>query len=355
MFSRGLKPLELKTPYPFYRRVLLDYVTKEGRTFVIPTGEWIKELGKKPVLLDSSGSSYDLLPVPISMVNSLFKEKYGIVHVLRYFENAPEAKELVPSKNAGENKYGLREYFNSVAGAYEDSITGNPVQLYMRNISTKVLSEYAGTGQKVLDLGCGIMLESIIIAEKVDLSCADVSDEMLKIARSRWSGGKNVQFYETTQGLEGVPGVYSLIFCTYGLLELVRSSTLRNFLDNHLTSGGLFIGTFWNRFGMQDNMLALLKGNFSYLKEKLSGQLSGGLGRYPLYTELKDYRKVLPKDDYEIVETDGICVLTPPYNYLRLSQNRRLIEALSNLDRAVSGMGVFRSIGDYTLVVARKK
>jgi len=102
--------------------------------------------------------------------------------------------------------------------------------------------------KKVLDIGAGTGLFSQFVSDvRPDLhfTLADLSSEMLKVARQRFAGESNFEFIEIDFSKDPLPGKFDLIISSLAIhhLEDTDKAKLYKSVYKALNDGGLFINT----------------------------------------------------------------------------------------------------------------
>lgn len=355
MYSGEPSNIVVTTPEPFLRKITLNFVYLKGKAVVIPEGKWMDETGEKRLVLDRSGKVLRMVPLPVSEVSESFVVKYGADHFKKYFGAAETAYALEYSDESNDISGMVENYFDRVSASYQEDVLSDPVQAYMREITADALEAQSPDGSRVLDLGCGIMLESSPLWKRVKLEGADISGEMLKKASERFPSGSGVVLRKTDMMLNGEFGKYDIIFTSYGFLELVPAGIIRAFLKDHLERNGKFIGVFWNRLGIADLVLSALTGKFTYIRDKISGRIPPGGSRFPFCVEIRRIRDILPRDGFDIIARSGICFSMPPYNYTFWRKIRGYREAAHRVDAIFRNSSALSSFSDYTMVIACRK
>lgn len=342
------------TPRPFMRILKLNYVSREGITYVIPTGSWIEETGTPRHITDMHEDSYSLVETPIEEVRNLFIEKYGYRHYSKYFSSSVTAFRLDEPIGLQDPFSLTEEYFDSISSTYADEVESNPIQKYMRTATRSFLRKHIAKGDSLLDLGCGPMLETWDLSNMVNLEGADISSKMLEEASAKLKD-PTVVLRKTDMKLGGHFGNYDVIFSSYGLTELVDSRTIRDFLERHLKRGGKFVFAFWNRFGILDLALSTMKGRTGYIKERMHGTVHPGTSRFPMLVEAVRPEEIIPPDLFRVIEKKGLCFITPPYNYDFAKKRKMILKITGKIDSAFAKCSVFAPIADYTLIAAVRK
>lgn len=294
--------------------------------------------------------------VDVEIVKAAFIEKYGNKHVLHHFQSAALAIALRPLKYGPFCENEIQNIFDSISSSYAEEVTKNPVQNYMRQRTSSVLMKYVRSGDSVLDLGSGPMLETLEVPFDIELTAADISGGMLYEAekRARNRGRFNVAYVKTDMHLAGNFSQYDIIFTTFGLLELLSPKTIAEFASKHLKGRRILILSFWNKFGLMDNILSVATGRgLKYFKQKLTGKVYPGRSRFPvevLSASMSEISKALPADP---VEKEGICLVVPPYCYTNLIGKFRFDGLLTAVDSAASKLPGAWLLCDYVVAVFR--
>ncbi len=339
------------------RKVNALFVEKDGQIAVIPNGEW-----KEAVIAANSaivnGLRYTVTPVEVGSVIQEFIEKYGEERIIRYFHGSSNAL-LLKIANKADHYDGVdltSRYFDLIAGKYESEVNSNPVQVYMRSITGEALRKHAKKGFRVLDIGCGTMMESRQLVGDCFVTGMDASALMLDKARGSIDplNIDRVEFLKVGAELKQDIGKFDVIFSSFGYLE---SSNLEQFLtyaESHLSDEGKIIFTLWNRIGLMDILLSIATLKLGYLRRKLVSRRDIPGTRYPLPVHPRLPRNTSGKT-LRLEEVSGICVIFPPYNYTRLGNSLLNHRALVRLDRILSRLPLFRYLGDFSLLVMARR
>ena len=339
---------------PYQRELELNYVTKDEKIIVIPTGEWIEELKIFPYARVNSVNLRASL-VGIDDYVGLFVDKYGQEHFHRYFSGCAEVVLFEPVQ--GEPKYDsdiLGAVFDSITDKYFEELNSNWVQKYMREQTVRVLERYARDGSTILDLGCGPDSEVLRIHKKIYTTEVDVSEAALKKSREiHEKDGKDIRWILQRNNSEFL-GNYDIVFSSYGYLNIETLPSVAHLLDTNLKVGGLFIGSFMNRYGLFDLLLSLFQGRGKYIGERISGRLTVNDSRYNTisfprapgyFDELKGMKHRYRR---------GVCTILPSYNYKRLIVLAERSGFMGLLDELIGSFPLIWAISDYVIFVYEK-
>ncbi|MEM3313140.1 MAG: class I SAM-dependent methyltransferase [Thermoplasmatales archaeon] len=343
--------IELEIGGPFMRVIETNFV-KDGESIVIiPTGNWLHELAIYPYVRLGETVMKATVSTDTRYIE-MFKEKYGLEHFSRYFSKARESIVLTPcGSEPGYNYDHLGKIFDIANENYISAVKENWVQLYMRRETLRLLKRYANKGDRILDLGCGPMSEVLSLGDDFLITEVDVSERALSEARK--TGRSNVN-YILFRGPESISGIYDIVFSSYGFLNTEGKENVISILEKNLRPGGIFIGSFLNKFGAMDILLNFVLGRFDYCRQRISGFLPVNFSRYNLLSYPRSPSYLLDSPLLTKEERRGICLISPPYNFTRLVKILGKLRIIENLDRVLSGLPLVWAISDYILFAYRK-
>jgi SAM-dependent methyltransferase len=149
--------------------------------------------------------------------------------------------------------------FDQSAERYDLEAEANAAMAHMRRVSLAVLGDSFGTGQHVLELGCGTGEEAVALArDGIRVLATDVSSRMLDVARGKVSAAGLEQAVQTRQlaagelsvlldelGREAFDGAYSSFGALNGEPDLFEVGSA---LAKLIRPGGRLVASIMNRF-----------------------------------------------------------------------------------------------------------
>ncbi len=342
---------------PFERKVEVNFVQKDGKMIVIPTGSWADDLRVYPFARVNTKTMKATFDSADSYIE-IFKEKYGENHFSRYFSRSEDVIVLEPcDREPGYSYETLGSLFDRITAQYSKEILSNWVQRYMREQSFGVLDRFVQDGNAILDLGCGPSSEVIKLDKRLEITEVDVSKVALDISREAHTPGMaNIKWILLRKDND-ILGEYDIIFSSYGYLNIESPANVIRLLNNNLKLGGYFIGSFMNRYGLLDLLVSLLQRRWNYVKERTRGHLPAGSSRFNALSFPRSPNYLASLEGLKIEERRGICFVIPPYNYSRLVDAFERIgftELLKSLDSHLGSFPILWSGSDYILFVCRK-
>lgn len=114
----------------------------------------------------------------------------------------------------------------------------------------KIIREYKPGAKNILDYGCGTGNHTEILSLRgYKISCIDKDENMLKIAKQKLSGHKNIQFYNTEERDKIKPNSIDICITLFDVISFMHSNEeINDFLSYSkkiLKKEGLFIFDFW--------------------------------------------------------------------------------------------------------------
>lgn len=339
---------------PFQRVLKVNFVVKDQKTVLIPTGKWIKDLEIYPYC------SLDGVKMKVSFEAAdnyidLFKSKYGSEHFNRFFKDASRVVVLEPFEDdPSYDRRILGLIFDQVVEQYYEEINSNWIQRYMRERTSEILEKYAKDGDKILDLGCGPASEVLEIGKRVVATEADVSEAALKKSREMHKGNNDNTEWVLIRGNREISGNFDIIFSSYGYLNLEDPNRVADLLDKNLKEGGYFIGTFMNRYGFLDLLLSLIQKRKKYIRERLSGRLTVNDSRYNILSFPRSPTIFERFSGMKKRQLRGVCAVIPPYNYERFVNFGNKVRFWPSIDRIIGRIPILWAGSDYILFVYQK-
>jgi ubiquinone/menaquinone biosynthesis C-methylase UbiE len=356
LFSEEDEPGELQviTGGLFGRKITLNFVTVNDGFAVIPTGKWIEDIKIFPVV-SINGKIYEAEFKDLYLFKEVFIRKYGMEHYLKYFSGAEEAVLFKPYSGDGDYSYdAIGRYFDHISQHYIKGIQENKVQTLMRQTVIELLSKTISDGNTVLDLGSGPNSEILQIDKNISVTEVDVSNKMIEISKKNNVNPKMNVKYLLMRSIDDIEGQYDIIFSTFGFLNIESIKNIRKIINEHLKKGGYFIGTYMNKFCLTDVLLSLLMGKFEYIRERISGKLSANFSRYGIlsFPRGPGFLREIGLDS--IILKNGMCIILPPYNYIRLNRWIEKFPLIYQLDRILSQLPLVSEYSDFIMFIGKK-
>lgn len=273
-----------------------------------------------------------------------------------------------PDGHTGEGYYRrLEANFDWYSAEYDASIAGNIIEGYLRSVSTKTLESLFREDDRVLEVGCGTGIETIEMLKRgVHVHAVDISSRMIeRLSRKAEEAGLGHMLSVSRGRASGIAsmgkdaGLFDGVVTTFGAFS--SEPHIGDFISGAhalLKPGGLLVAGFWNRFCLFEMLLYGMELRRRRLSERLRGLSTRGNCRFSLETRsysVHDFRR-LTDGMFSTVMVKGLPVLSPPPDFARrLERWGGLLPLLLRLDERVNGLPLLNRLGDYSLVVARKK
>jgi SAM-dependent methyltransferase len=194
----------------------------------------------------------------------LFEAKYGPQAFARWYENP--ARVLRVALDGGRHELGpgspayyawLEAEFDNVAEDYDHHITGNRINLLLRNRSLAVLQGRFGNAPRILEIGCGSGMETLPLLEQGHrVTAVDISAGMLATVRRKAEHAGVVDRLTTREmpardlgQLVDDGAQFDAAFSTYGALNCEPDLTeVPRALARLLPPGAPFVTAVYNRW-----------------------------------------------------------------------------------------------------------
>ncbi|MGC8505371.1 MAG: class I SAM-dependent methyltransferase [Thermoplasmata archaeon] len=343
-------------PEPYKTCHEVNFVKIDDRVAIIPTGD-LKRRILNCGFLEIGGREYSAKVQSLNLVAGDFRAKYGDVHFEKYFGGETDALMLETDTTKRKSIYRILESeFDQAAADYDIRITTNPVERYMRSRTSEILRRYCKPGSSILDIGCGTLRELSGLQEDVTVTCAELSDSMIleaKRASNELGIQKRVEYLKVSSGIVETHRKYDIVFSSFGYIDLENMGNIAASVTHNLKESGVFIGCFWNRHGMLDLMLSLLKGKFAYIRQKTDGKVYPDHSRFSTVTFPKNASAMREIRGLKEIEKLGICLVVPPYHMTRALRLLDHMPGLYALDRFMSRLPLIKNFSDYMIVVMR--
>jgi SAM-dependent methyltransferase len=374
--ARSLESLRLQTsdgavPLGFARENDVVYLVARSRS-----AQW-------PVDLLRSGRAELSLPdataigTPVLVTSAeerqrilaLFETKYGAEAFARWYEKPARVVRVVLDGGRVDAGPGSAAYyawleseFDNVADGYDHHITGNRINLLLRNRSLAVLRERFADAPRVLEIGCGSGMETLpLLEEGHRVTAVDISAGMLATVR-RKAEAAHVSDRLTTREMpardlmrlaeEGAQ--FDAAFSTYGALNCEPDlASIPAALAHVLAPGAPFVTAVYNRWCL-----------FELAGYSLSLQPGRALGRRKNPVRVGSSRFCVDVYAHSVADFDrlfspyfrrerleAVPVLLPPSDLVDYA-NRfdRHFERLAGWDAALGRRWPWNRLGDHFLM-----
>ena len=111
-----------------------------------------------------------------------FEAEFGADRVRDWFGPSVQAFELRPLAS-GRASYReiVESYFDAIASSYESSVTSNPFDADLRRTSLDVFLRIFRPGDRILEIGAGPGLETLVLASRgIEVVATDISAQMIR-------------------------------------------------------------------------------------------------------------------------------------------------------------------------------
>jgi ubiquinone/menaquinone biosynthesis C-methylase UbiE len=344
--------IEIVIPPPDPAVISANFAMDNESIILILTDSRRKALmRRKEVLI--GGVAYSAMQCEIGKAMEALLRKYGMEHMNRYFNGRKRiAYRLLPDPEAPVTTLNDNNPEDLKSAGYIERIRNDPVQTYIRIISSEYLGKFLASGMSILELGCTDGFEVSRAMKNIpgiSCVCADVSPVSINLARENAPEGTYREFIRVSGNWDEVLGSFDMVFSTFGATDTSSIEKIALFARKNLRSGGRFIGTALNRFSPWDLALSTLTGKRGYAKGRLAGLIPARFSRYPVPVFSRSINEIGANGILYLAEFRGISFLFAPYNYMRINRILWKIPFTGVLDEALSRIFPFRVLSEYLL------
>ena len=377
------EPLQLRLPGG---SVPLGFVQEAGVVYLVArsrSAQWpVEILRDGRAALDLSGQAEigtpELITDPGERVRilQLFRAKYGTDLFARWYDQPARVLRVVLGTasgggGAGSNAYydWLRAEFDNVAEDYDRHITGNRINLLLRNRSLSVLTHRFAGARRILEIGCGSGMETLPLLEQGhEILAVDISARMLDTVR-RKAQQAGVSERLATRELaardlerlieDGERGSFDGAFSTFGALNCEPNlSQVPGTLFELLKPGAPFLAGVYNRWCL-----------FEMAGYSLTLQPRRALGRRRNPVRVGSSRFCVDVYSYSVPELlglfrpsfraeriEGVPVLLPPSDLVAYADRfERSFDRFAAWDARVGARWPFSWLGDHFLILFARR
>jgi len=299
-------------------------------------------------------------------VLSAFKEKYGDALFSKWFAHPGRVLRIVIGAKSADSGYfrWLEQEFDAVADDYDMHITGNSINMLLRNRSLAFMGKVFKANSHLLEIGCGSGMETMtMLSRGHEILALDISSRMLEIVKEKaekmgLSSNLRVMKLKASEINSLLPiygkGAFDGAYSTYGALNCEPSlSSIPPALHALLNENGSFVAGVYNRFCLFEMIAYAATLNFVRLSGRFSTPVRQGLSRFCVDV----YSYSLPEfislfhPYFRRGSVEGVPVLLPPSDFDKyLRRFRRNFGILEKMDAWAGRRSLFRSLGDHFLL-----
>lgn len=252
--------------------------------------------------------------------------------------------------------------FDASAEGYAEFEAG-AVAAAQRDFVHERIAPWFSPGDHVLEINCGNGTDALRLAARgVDVTATDESSAMLDVARARPSPGPGrvrfirADFHDLTPAgegpFDGALSNFGGLNCASDPAEVISGIARR------LRPGAVFAATLLNRYCAWETLAFAARGNLTaalrrHSAEPVRANLPGGSSVDVRYFTPWDLEALL-SPWFDPVELSGIGVTAPLPGSAAGRRGGKLVSRLVSVDRFISRLPGFRSLGDHFLIIARR-
>jgi ubiquinone/menaquinone biosynthesis C-methylase UbiE len=251
--------------------------------------------------------------------------------------------------------------FDSVAAKYDDLFTRSMVGRAQRGAVWEVLIDTFEPGSHILELNCGTGEDALFLAQHdISLVACDASERMIEIARRRKQiedPGAPIEFkrlatehlsqLDSQDLFDGAFSNFSGLNCVADLNQTARQ------LAALVTEGAPVLICLSTRFCLSEIIWFALHGQIRKAFRRSSGSAIVKMGNFAVKVNYPTLRAVKRSFSsfFRMRSCVGIGVAVPP-SYLEpiVRKHPLLLRLLCRIDRSISRLPWFRTIGDHMLI-----
>lgn len=365
-------------------QVLLRYIVTDEKIVLFPQNsgrqDWVENLLANPSAKIYSDGGAFLGKAKIRTISGIhdpilgiFTRKYGTQIVRQRYWGRRSYVELKvephDSYNLEDLNYGdIEAAFDSVAENYDHHILGNPINVWLRNLSVRMLEECFPPGSVILELGCGTGTETLELAKHgVTVLASDISKKMLEVLerKAKQAGlqhriitihcrQRELKDRIHALGFANIDGAYS----TYGAINTEpRLDELFEDLHGLLKPDAPLVLGVWNKYCAYEIIGYLLRGKPDLAFARLRNPVPIGKSRFCMNSNAYSVNSLGRhlNSGFQLMSVFGVVILLPPSNLTRYLPKGRWLKFSKRLDYYLGKIFPFNRLGDHFLAVYKSK
>ena len=306
-------------------------------------------------------------------VIKMFRRKYGEEKYNQWFSAPGRIVKITPSVHAADAKETyyrwLESEFDAVAHNYDGHITGNSINMLLRERSLALMKDVFSHSKRLLEIGCGSGMETLsLLKEGHNIVAVDISSVMLEVV-SKKAADEGLREHIITRKMrasdigslvsEFGEGYFDGCYSTYGALNCEQSlSGIPEAIHALLVKNGKFVAGIYNKYCLSEIIGYGLSLRIKRILRRMNAPVREGDSRFciDVYSfGVKDVEKIF--DDFFTVESViGVPVILPPSDldaYARKFSRHQ--ETLRNADLWLGKRWPFNSLGDHFLMTLARR
>ena len=364
--------------------VPLSYVERGGSVFLLASGNnarWCTHLlrqGRAELRrggkLSTCSAVLETDPESRESVISEFKSKYGAANFEKWF---PRPGRLVrvdvsrPVTDLPEGNYysWLETEFDAVACDYDRHITGNSINMLLRERSLWLLGKTFSRPSRLLEVGCGSGMETLpMLLRGHEIVAVDISSSMIEVVRKKAKSeglSERLTTVKVRAGelgrllADGYSGSFDGCYSTYGAFNCETNlDKLPEVIHLLLRQGGKFVAGIFNKYCMAEGLAYAMTLRPGRALRRLRNPIQEGNSRFcvDVYSYTPHEFSAIFSKYFITGKIFGVPVILPPSDldpYARKFSGGH--DSLKRIDFWLAGKWPFSHVGDHFLVAMARR
>lgn len=299
-----------------------------------------------------------------------FARKYGPDRFARWYANPARVLRVMRDGGSGAPGADSRTYyswleseFDNVALDYDRHITGNRINLLLRDRSLAVLRRRFARSPRILEIGCGSGMETIPLLRLGHEVCAvDISSRMLAVVRDKAQRAGVADRLTTrllaARDIEQLAreddGPFDAAFSTFGALNCEPDlAGIPGALARLLRPGAPFVTAIYNRWCLFEIVGYSLTLQARRAWSRRHRPVRVGASRFcvDVYAHsVRDFERLFASD-FRLERVEAIPLLLPPSDLVHYADRfSRHFDRLAGWDARLARRWPFNRLGDHFLM-----